>query len=76
MCSSDLGYYGRTCITELLVNAEPIRELVVRKSSTSAIKLQGQELGMQTLREDGISKASRGITSLQEVLRVTARDET
>ena len=69
------GYHGRTCITELLVNSEPIRELVVKKSSTSAIKTTGQELGMQTLREDGLSKASRGITSLQEVLRVTARDE-
>ncbi len=69
------GYYGRTCITELLVNSEPIRELIVNKSATSAIKVKGQSLGMRTLREDGISKAMRGITSLQEVLRVTSRDE-
>jgi len=74
VCKSS-GYLGRTCITELLVNSEPIRELVVRKSSTSAIKTQGQKLGMSTLREDGLHKASKGITSLQEVLRVTARDE-
>ena len=69
------GYLGRTCITELLVNSEPVRELVVQKSSTSAIKQTGKKLGMKTLREDGITKATRGITSLQEVLRVTARDE-
>ncbi|MEE2923983.1 MAG: ATPase, T2SS/T4P/T4SS family [bacterium] len=69
------GYFGRTCITELLVNSEPIRELIVNKSATSAIKTKGQSLGMRTLREDGISKAMRGITSLQEVLRVTSRDE-
>ena len=69
------GYHGRTCITELLVNSEPIRELIVNKSATSAIKTKGQSLGMRTLREDGISKAMRGITSLQEVLRVTSRDE-
>lgn len=69
------GYLGRTCITELLVNSEPIRELIVSKSPTSVIKIKGQELGMRTLRQDGISKATRGITSLQEVLRVTARDE-
>ena len=69
------GYFGRTCITELLVNTEDIRELVVKKSSTSAIKIKGQELGMRTLREDGLVKAGKGITSLQEVLRVTARDE-
>ena len=69
------GYHGRTCITELLVNSEPIRELIVNKSATSAIKSKGQSLGMRTLREDGISKAMRGITSLQEVLRVTSRDE-
>ena len=69
------GYHGRTCITELLVNSEPVRELIVNKSATSAIKTKGQSLGMRTLREDGISKAMRGITSLQEVLRVTSRDE-
>ncbi len=69
------GYFGRTCITELLVNSEPIRELIVSKSATSAIKVKGQSLGMRTLRENGISKAMRGITSLQEVLRVTSRDE-
>jgi type II secretory ATPase GspE/PulE/Tfp pilus assembly ATPase PilB-like protein len=74
MCKQT-GYVGRTCITELLVNSEPVRSLVVSKSSTSQIKLKGQELGMRTLREDGIAKAVRGITTLQEVLRVTARDE-
>jgi type IV pilus assembly protein PilB len=71
----DTGYLGRTCITELLVNSEPVRALVVKKSSTSIVKKTAQKLGMATLREDGIAKAARGITSLQEVLRVTSRDE-
>ena len=57
------------------MNSEPIRELVVSKSATSVIKQKGLELGMRSLRQDGISKAMRGITSLQEVLRVTSRDE-
>ncbi len=74
MCKHS-GYAGRTCITELLVNSEPIRNLVVSKSSTSKIKIEGQKLGMRTLREDGVAKAVRAQTTLQEVLRVTARDE-
>lgn len=69
------GYLGRTCITELLVNSEPIRELVVTKSSTTQIKRSGVDLGMRTLRQDGIDKSMKGITSLQEVLRVTSRDD-
>lgn len=69
------GYTGRTCITELLINSEDIRELVVRKSSTTMIKTASKSGGMKTLREDGLAKAVRGITTLQEVLRVTARDE-
>jgi type IV pilus assembly protein PilB len=69
------GYVGRTCITELLVNSEPVRALVIKKSSTSAIKKTAHKLGMSTLREDGVGKAVKGLTTLQEVLRVTARDE-
>lgn len=71
----ETGYHSRTCITELLVNSEPVRALVIKKSPTSMIKKTAQKLGMNTLREDGIVKAVRGITTLQEVLRVTARDE-
>ncbi|PCJ16843.1 MAG: type II secretion system protein GspE [Candidatus Cloacimonadota bacterium] len=76
-CSNckNTGYTGRTCITELLINGEDIRELVVRKSSTTMIKVASKKGGMKTLREDGLAKAVRGITTLQEVLRVTARDE-
>ncbi len=71
----DTGYRGRTCITELMVMSEPLRSLVVNKAPSSKLKLKARELGMRTLREDGLEKAGRGVTTLAEVLRVTQRDE-
>jgi type II secretory ATPase GspE/PulE/Tfp pilus assembly ATPase PilB-like protein len=71
----ETGYSGRTCITELMLMSEPLRTLAVQKSSSSKIKLKARELGMRTLREDGLEKAGRGATTLAEVLRVTQRDE-
>jgi type II secretory ATPase GspE/PulE/Tfp pilus assembly ATPase PilB-like protein len=58
----------------MLMN-EALRNLVVTKSPSSRIKLKAREMGMRTLREDGLEKAGRGITTLGEVLRVTQRDE-
>jgi type II secretory ATPase GspE/PulE/Tfp pilus assembly ATPase PilB-like protein len=72
----DSGYHGRLCITELMTMNEPIRNLVMAKSPSSKIKLKSREMGMRTLREDGLEKAGRGLTTLAEVLRVTQRDET
>jgi type IV pilus assembly protein PilB len=71
----DSGYAGRLCITELMIMNEPIRNLVMAKSASSKIKLKAREMGMRTLREDGLEKAGRGLTTLAEVLRVTSRDE-
>jgi len=69
------GYKGRTTITELLVPNEKIKELVVAKSPTSVIKNEGIKSGMRTLRQDGLAKVLRGITTLEEVIRTSADDE-
>lgn len=69
------GYRGRTTITELLTPNERIKELIIEKSATSVIKNESMKQGMRTLRQDGLAKVLRGITTLSEVIRVSADDE-
>ncbi|NCB46186.1 type II secretion system protein GspE [bacterium] len=69
------GYKGRTTITELLIPNERIKELIIEKSATSVIKNEAMKMGMRTLRQDGLGKVLRGITTLSEVIRVSADDE-
>ncbi|NGO39916.1 type II/IV secretion system protein [Limisphaera ngatamarikiensis] len=66
-----LGYQGRTGIYELLVVSEPIRSLVMSRAPASTIAQKAIELGMRTLRADGWNKVKEGITTIEEVLRVT-----
>ena len=65
------GYYGRTCINEILVVEDSLRRLVLKGSDASEIKQQAVSNGMISLRQDGIQKVLRGITTVEEVLRVT-----
>jgi len=64
------GYRGRLGIYEVLTVTEKIKELVVRKASTSEIVDQAVADGMQSMVEDGFVKAAKGLTSIEEVLRV------
>jgi type II secretion system protein E len=65
------GYKGRIAIFELLEINDDVRDLIVDKSSAREIKEKAVSLGMRTLYQDGIEKVKRGITTLEEVLRVT-----
>lgn len=65
------GYFGRTGIFELLIMDETIRELVMRKAPANEIRQVAIERGMHTLRQDGLRKVILGITTLEEVERVT-----
>ncbi len=65
------GFKGRIGVFELFVMTDAVRELIHRRASSEAIRQRACQLGMQTLRGDGWEKASRGITALSEVLRVT-----
>jgi len=69
------GYKGRVGICEILTVSPSVKELVLRKARESEIKEQARKEGMRTLREDGLKKVLEGITSLEEVLRVTVADE-
>ncbi|MCL6552957.1 MAG: GspE/PulE family protein, partial [Firmicutes bacterium] len=64
------GYRGRIGIFELLTVTDPIRELVVRRASSTEIKAQAVREGMRTLRDDGLEKVLAGISTIDEILRV------
>ena len=70
-----IGYKGRTAINEILVINEDIRELILSKASSVQIKQKAQQLGFKTLKDAGIEKIKLGITTPEEVLRVTELTE-
>jgi len=65
------GYKGRLAIFELLVVDDEIRDLILARASSRQIKDKAVSLGMRTLYEDGIVKVRKGVTTVEEVLRVT-----
>ena len=64
------GYSGRIGIYEVLNVTETIKEMIVKCSTSDKIQDQAQKEGMKTMVEDGFVKAARGITTIEEVLRV------
>ncbi|VAX37717.1 Type IV fimbrial assembly, ATPase PilB [hydrothermal vent metagenome] len=69
------GYKGRIGITEILVLSPEIKDLILSRVGESKTKEVARKEGMKTMREDGFAKALKGLTSLEEVLRVTAPDD-
>ena len=68
---SGTGYRGRSGIYEILIVSEAIRNLIMKKVDSTSIARQVVEEGMKTLRDDGARKVIAGITTLEEVVRVT-----
>ena len=68
------GYIGRTAIAEILVINDEIRSLILQSSSGNAIKKKAIEQGMITFREHGFTKATEGLTTIEEVLSNTQLD--
>jgi general secretion pathway protein E len=68
------GYRGRTAIYELFAITEDVRSLILRRASSREIRRLAIEGGMTTLRTDGWARACEGITTIEEVLRVTQED--
>ena len=66
------GYKSRIGIHEVLPVSSAIRDIILHSSTTDAIETQARKEGMLTMREDGLYKAARGITSLEEVLRAVS----
>lgn len=65
------GYKGRTTISELLVPNKRIEGLIERKASLAEFMDVAREIGMRTMREDGLEKVRQGITTKEEIDRVT-----
>ncbi|MFA5101116.1 MAG: GspE/PulE family protein [Candidatus Omnitrophota bacterium] len=70
------GYQGRTGIFEMLTISDDIRELILKKTPSHLIKQKAASLGMKVLRQSGWEKIKLGITTIDEVLRVTQEEET
>jgi type IV pilus assembly protein PilB len=66
---SGTGYRGRIGIYEMMVVGEQSRDLVLKRASADEVRRVAKEEGMIPLREDGLMKAARGITTIEEVLR-------
>jgi type II secretory ATPase GspE/PulE/Tfp pilus assembly ATPase PilB-like protein len=65
------GYKGRTGIYEFLKVDDDIRSAITARSSAAAIRHIAVGKGMRTLREDALSKVQAGLTTIEEVIRVT-----
>jgi type II secretion system protein E len=70
-----LGYQGRLAIYELLVLNESLRPSILSRAASSTIASKAIEQGMRTLRVDGWNKVKNGVTTIEEVLRVTQIEE-
>ncbi|MEW6002265.1 MAG: type II secretion system ATPase GspE [Nitrospirota bacterium] len=68
------GYLGRTGLFELIVIDNDIRQMITDKTDSQSIKDLAVSKGMRTLRQDGFEKVMGGITTVEEILRVTQRD--
>lgn len=68
------GYHGRTGVYELVLITDEIRNHVLRNADSTAIKATARDEGMVSLRDDGVRKVLSGVTTIEEVLRVTHED--
>ena len=69
-CNNE-GYHGRLGIYEVLENDSDIEKLISQSASTETIESKAKENGMATMAEDGFVKAAQGMTTIEEILRVT-----
>jgi type II secretion system protein E len=69
-----IGYKGRMGIFEIFVIDDEVRHMINKRSSTLMLRQRARELGMRTLREDGVRKILAGLTSAEEVISITMGD--
>ncbi len=68
---SKTGYAGRMPIFEILYMTERIQEMIVRRGSVAEIRAEAKKNGMKSIEESGYLKVNQGLTSLEEILRIT-----
>jgi type II secretory ATPase GspE/PulE/Tfp pilus assembly ATPase PilB-like protein len=72
---SGTGFLGRTGIYELFAIDEEIRRLVAERAALDTLRAAARARGMTTLRDDGMTKVAAGVTTMEEVLRVTSDED-
>ena len=72
---SNTGYKGRMAIYEVMPMTKRVKELLLKGSTTSELRSEAIKAGMETLRVSGFKKVIQGISTLEEVLRVTVGEE-
>jgi general secretion pathway protein E/type IV pilus assembly protein PilB len=72
---SNTGFRGRMGIFEIFIIDDEARKLIYDKAASSVLRARAREMGMRTLREDGIRKVLAGLTTPEEVIRATIGDE-
>ncbi len=70
-CNSS-GYYGRSGILEAFLIDDTMRDMIIRRASSDELKAHAMKKGMRTLRQEALENFVNGVTTLEEVLRVTA----
>jgi len=71
---SQSGYKGRVALYEVMVMNDGLKDLILQGASTAELKSEAIRMGMATLRRSGLNKVAEGVTTVEEVLRVTASD--
>ena len=69
------GYHGRTGIFEIFTVNDEIQRMIFNKVPSSELRIRARQLGMRTLREDGLRKVIAGVSTVEEVMRVTMGDQ-
>lgn len=72
---NNTGYKGRVGFYQVMPMREEIKELILNGANTAEIKRESMRIGIKTMRQSGLTKLKEGITSFEEVLRVTISDD-
>ena len=72
---NNTGYKGRVGFYQVMPMLEEIRELILNGANTAEIKRESMRLGIKSMRQSGLTKLKEGVTSFEEVLRVTVSDD-
>ena len=71
---NNTGYRGRFGIFEIFIIDDEARKLIYDQVPSSVLRARAREMGMRTLREDGVRKVLAGLTTAEEVIRATVGD--
>jgi type IV pilus assembly protein PilB len=71
---NETGYKGRRAVYEVMTLFEELKEFVINGASTTELKQEAIRMGMLTMRQSGLAMLREGITTIDEIVRVTAAD--